>query len=284
VGFYKSPVAVLDFASLYPSIQVAFKICYTTIVLSLPVIKLLERKKGLNEPLEINGTKFDFIEWEDNVISLVGDPSKFFTSAEHAKEELGISKKDILKDILGPKKKFQRTTKKYLFFFAQNTESIIPDIQVSLKKNRKSVRKDMGSIEFSENLEEQLRYRVLNGRQLAIKTTMNSIYGFTSAFMLHLSALAACVTAKGRQMIEATKFFMEKEFEEIARTEKWTIQDVTTYYDDNGREIITENPKSSWNRKFPAAEVGKNWTIKSLKINVVGGGKNLKNVKIIFFF
>ena len=31
-GFYKMPVATLDFASLYPSIMMAHNLCYTTLV------------------------------------------------------------------------------------------------------------------------------------------------------------------------------------------------------------------------------------------------------------
>ena len=33
VGIYDTPTVCLDFASLYPSIQMAYQICYTTIVL-----------------------------------------------------------------------------------------------------------------------------------------------------------------------------------------------------------------------------------------------------------
>jgi DNA polymerase delta subunit 1 len=31
-GFYKKPVATLDFASLYPSIMMAHNLCYSTLV------------------------------------------------------------------------------------------------------------------------------------------------------------------------------------------------------------------------------------------------------------
>jgi DNA polymerase delta subunit 1 len=31
-GFYKTPIATLDFASLYPSIMMAHNLCYTTLV------------------------------------------------------------------------------------------------------------------------------------------------------------------------------------------------------------------------------------------------------------
>ncbi len=31
-GFYKEPIATLDFASLYPSIMIAHNLCYTTLI------------------------------------------------------------------------------------------------------------------------------------------------------------------------------------------------------------------------------------------------------------
>lgn len=31
-GFYRNPIATLDFASLYPSIMMAHNLCYTTLV------------------------------------------------------------------------------------------------------------------------------------------------------------------------------------------------------------------------------------------------------------
>lgn len=48
---------------------------------------------------------------------------------------------------------------------------------------------------------------VLDGRQLALKISANSVYGFTGAQVGHLPCLAisASVTNYGREMIEATR-------------------------------------------------------------------------------
>jgi DNA polymerase elongation subunit (family B) len=275
VGTFHTPIAVLDFASLYPSIQVAHKICYSTLVLDKNIHQQLSDLKNKQEKLLINDTIFDFIEWKDDVIKCTTGEHKgrIFTNADAAKEVTGITKKDIILYIKSGSGIFKECIQDYLFFFAQNKTSIIPDLQVTLKTSRKNVKKMMGKIENSDNPEDQLRYRVLNGRQLAIKVTMNSIYGFTSAFMLNLSSLSACVTARGRQMIEMTKEFMEEKFESIAKVEKWSIDEENTWYNDVMREIITEMPDKDWIRKYPTAKAGETWIPKdhSLSINVVGG-------------
>lgn len=55
---------------------------------------------------------------------------------------------------------------------------------------------------------------VLDGRQLALKVTANSVYGFTGAMIgkLPCTQIARSVTARGRMMIEYTKEFVEKEY------------------------------------------------------------------------
>jgi DNA polymerase delta subunit 1 len=53
-----------------------------------------------------------------------------------------------------------------------------------------------------------------NGKQLAYKVSMNSVYGFTGAAkgMLPCVQIASTVTLKGRSMIDETKAYVEKNF------------------------------------------------------------------------
>ncbi|KAJ3224837.1 DNA-directed DNA polymerase delta [Clydaea vesicula] len=55
---------------------------------------------------------------------------------------------------------------------------------------------------------------VLDGRQLALKISANSVYGFTGATIgkLPLLAISSSVTAYGREMIEKTKELVEEKF------------------------------------------------------------------------
>jgi DNA polymerase delta subunit 1 len=94
--------------------------------------------------------------------------------------------------------------------FAQNCPSLLPAILTELKQFRKKAKKDMAAAEGTQ------MEAVYNGKQLAYKISMNSVYGFTGATgggMLPLVAIASTVTMRGRQMIEETKEFVEANFQ-----------------------------------------------------------------------
>lgn len=85
--------------------------------------------------------------------------------------------------------------------------SLLPVILERLKVYRKEAKSKM---ETCPEL-----YNVYNGKQLAYKISMNSVYGFTGAVtkgMLPLMAIAETVTMRGRQMIEQSKNYVEENF------------------------------------------------------------------------
>jgi DNA polymerase delta subunit 1 len=86
--------------------------------------------------------------------------------------------------------------------------SLLPIILMDLKKLRKKAKADMAAAKGTP------MYSIYNGKQLAYKISMNSIYGFTGAQkgMLPLEAIASTVTMMGRQMIETTKNYVETNF------------------------------------------------------------------------
>ena len=91
--------------------------------------------------------------------------------------------------------------------FAQGVPSLLPSILVELKQFRKQAKKDMAV--STGSLKE-----MYNGKQLAYKISMNSVYGFTgvSKGMLPCVPIASTVTCKGRSMIEETKNYVEANF------------------------------------------------------------------------
>ena len=93
------------------------------------------------------------------------------------------------------------------FKFVQNVPSLIPSILSELKQFRKQAKKDMAN--STGSLKE-----MYNGKQLAYKISMNSVYGFTGASkgMLPCVPIASSTTMKGRMMIEDTKNYVEKHY------------------------------------------------------------------------
>jgi DNA polymerase delta subunit 1 len=91
--------------------------------------------------------------------------------------------------------------------FAQDVPSLLPAILTELKQFRKKAKRDMATATGSMK-------EVYNGKQLAYKISMNSVYGFTGAGkgILPCVPIASTTTFRGRAMIEETKNYVEKNF------------------------------------------------------------------------
>jgi DNA polymerase delta subunit 1 len=91
--------------------------------------------------------------------------------------------------------------------FAQDVPSLLPAILLELKQFRKQAKRDMAAATG-------FMKEVYNGKQLAYKVSMNSVYGFTGAGkgILPCVPIASTTTSKGRAMIEETRNYVEKHF------------------------------------------------------------------------
>lgn len=149
-GYYKKPIATLDFASLYPSIIIAHNLCYTTLL-----------NRATIEKYKL--TKDDYIE----------TPSGFFFKKPNPEHQTIVPQ--ILRNLLGARKKAKDDLKKET---------------------------------------EPFRKMILDGRQLALKISANSVYGFTGAQVGKLPCLeiSQSVTGFGRQMIEITRKTVLEQF------------------------------------------------------------------------
>ncbi|KAJ4354904.1 DNA-directed DNA polymerase delta [Ascochyta clinopodiicola] len=149
-GYYKQPVATLDFASLYPSIMQAHNLCYTT-WLDRATVEKLKMKKDEDYIVTPNGDMFCTVKTRKGLLS------------------------QILEELLGARKRAKR------------------ELAVETDPFKKAV---------------------LNGRQLALKVSANSVYGLTGATngKLPCLAIASSTTSFGRQMIEKTKEEVEAKY------------------------------------------------------------------------
>jgi DNA polymerase delta subunit 1 len=149
-GFYKNLV-VLDFAALYPSIMIAWNLCYASWVRE-------EKYAAL--------ANFQYFE---------------------KKTDLGT------------------------FKFQQTLPGLLPQMAKALLAARSKAKKKMKAAKKAGDTELAAIY---NGRQLALKISTNSIYGFTGAAKQGMYAcppIACTTTAQGRELIDDTKRFAEQE-------------------------------------------------------------------------
>merc|ERR1719210_2774057 len=94
------------------------------------------------------------------------------------------------------------------FIKSDTRRGLLPMILQELLAARKRAKKAMAEAT------DPLTKSVLNGRQLALKVSANSVYGFTGATVGVLPCLeiSSSVTAFGREMIEHTKNMVEAKY------------------------------------------------------------------------
>lgn len=97
------------------------------------------------------------------------------------------------------------------FVKAKKKPGLLPRILDNLLSARKKAKADMKAAYAAGDI---FRAGVFNGRQLALKISANSVYGFTGAVVGKLPCLeiSASVTSFGREMIDATKAFVESHY------------------------------------------------------------------------
>lgn len=96
----------------------------------------------------------------------------------------------------------------FVLYWCTNSNPLLYMILTDVGNARKAAKKEMGNYEHSD----PFLCELYNQRQLALKLIANSLYGFTGAKMIKLSclAIAASVTAHGREMIKQTSDYVEE--------------------------------------------------------------------------
>jgi DNA polymerase delta subunit 1 len=176
-GFYKDSVSTLDFESLYPSIMIHFNLCPSVYVKTSDLVGLLKHNTSDDEPIE---TRF-VVESHTIDHAILTDASK---------EVYNEFKKD--------------------YGFVKTVQGVIPRLLQHLLKARKVAKKAMNAA--TDDFERSVQ----NGRQLALKVSCNSVYGFFGVSqkkgLLSCKPVAAVTTLKGRAFIDAAKTYVEAHY------------------------------------------------------------------------
>merc|ERR1719401_3326254 len=116
------------------------------------------------------------------------------------------------------------------FLKREARRGMLPMILEELLAARKKAKKAMAEAT------DPLTKSVLNGRQLALKISANSVYGFTGATVGVLPCLeiSSSVTAFGRQMIDHTKNMVEAAY----TAEKGHAHDAQVIYGDTDSVMV----------------------------------------------
>lgn len=180
-GLYDN-IICLDFSSLYPSIIRAWNLCYTTLI--------PPELENLIPDEDCNIIEFDQEEevQKPKIMNDEGEEMEFNYDDldEEDEEEKPKGRK---------KKKVETVIRHYKFKFYKHQEGLLPELERRLVTERKEVRNKM------EGVKDPIVKAVLNARQLALKMSANSFFGFLGAQTnkLRLPEGAMSITAKGRQ-------------------------------------------------------------------------------------
>ena len=248
VGFWEL-VICFDFNSLYPSIMIAYNICFTTLLRTLEGVnkeKYNHFHIDQEEPLDAKPPKFDkfdYGEFDDNY-----DPDE---SAEDKKKKVkreydfGFVKDDvkpgllpeILKNLLSSRKKAKKRMKQInstldlldnniLIPLRSNDDLKFEDIEnkAVVEHVRKYIKSDISDTDYvrdykdiieEEFFSKKVDHTMYDARQLGLKVSANSIYGFLGAQVMGKFSLiegSMATTSRGRELITDSSLYFEKHY------------------------------------------------------------------------
>ena len=175
IGAYWDPVTVLDFASLYPSIIRRHQLCPSRLVLD-DCFANLEGIRYID--IQVDGAVHRF-----------------------AQAAICLEEADVNCSAL------QTPNHQPSLLASSITPAIVPALLTELAEFRKRAKNDLA------RTDNPWQRTLLNAKQKAFKVCMNAVYGaFGAPGPLNCHAVAASVTAIGRQMIDETKRMVEEHF------------------------------------------------------------------------
>jgi DNA polymerase elongation subunit (family B) len=213
-GFRSECVSVLDFASLYPTCMISRNLCYSTMLLD---------DKYKNIP----GVIYENIKWDDKIEYKLNHKCQEIVKATGAvcgKQAFYEQNTRYFCRIHDPEKKTRPEDEKYqkrdvsydytIIQPNQNTNEnrgVVATLLEELFAERKAVKRKIKDAYQSGDNE---LADIYDNLQLAIKVSLNSIYGFMGRNVgsLIMKPLGAITTYIGRTLLETTQDYTEQKF------------------------------------------------------------------------
>jgi DNA polymerase delta subunit 1 len=188
-GYYTKYVATLDFASLYPSIAIAFNLCWSTF--------LQHRYDRLTGQI--------WFPYFDRSATDRSTDKYCLWYAEDAPPTPQVVGKRVLILV------YTEDKTGLTCCFVQNVPSLFPGMLKSLLALRKTVKKEL---KIAEDNHDDFQCAVLDSRQAAVKVLANAGYGFCGATAGFFGCIPIAITicGMGRHKIMFTKATVETKF------------------------------------------------------------------------
>lgn len=198
--YYSIPIATLDFSSLYPSIMMAHNLCYTTLLQNAQDKERCE-VQGFWVWMSTGGNMFDFsvlhrhdlqmlchsLSPEDFIKTPTGN---FFVKSSVRKGLLP----EILENLLSARKRSEVFDTSAVYNWIIAWSCFISVLQRDLTRLVPLV-SHRAKAELKKETD-PFKRQVLDGRQLALKISANSVYGFTGAQVGKLPCLEISQVSK----------------------------------------------------------------------------------------
>jgi DNA polymerase elongation subunit (family B) len=230
-GMFTDNVAVLDFASLYPTIMISRNLCYSTFVFD-------------DKYLDLPNTNYETIAWNDQIEyklrhtcegvgksgkskgQVCGKQAFFEITNQNDTKSYFCRIHDPCKKTRSSDEKCQKRDVSYSYTIVQAhknengeiiNKGVLPALLEELYSERKRVKREMAQAQKEGN---KLLADILDSTQLAIKVSLNSCYGFLGRGQgnLILKELGSIVTSVGRMLIEQSRDYAEGEFLEFLKS------------------------------------------------------------------